>query len=136
MLLKGKSIFMVEDDLANRAISQMLLSNEGAKVAFERWGKYTLSEMKKAAPIDIVLLDLMLPNEISGYDVFLEIRAEEDFKAIPIVAVSAADPETAIIKTKELGFSGFITKPVGFRDFAKQIADILDGKNIWQLRSH
>lgn len=134
MLLKGKRIFILEDNLANRLIMQTILEREGATIFFERWGKNTLEEIHKAEPIDIILMDLMLPHGASGYDVYETIRADPKYANALIVAVSASDPATAVKKTKEYGFNGFIYKPVDFREFAHQIASILSGEGVWQVR--
>lgn len=131
MLLKSKRIFLVEDNVANRAIEQMLLEQQGARTAIDRWGMETILRLRAFMPVDIILLDLMFPNDITGYDIFAEIRDHREFDNIPIVAVSASDPSEAVAKTRELGFAGFISKPVNFDLFAQQIADILEGKPGW-----
>jgi two-component system cell cycle response regulator DivK len=134
MILKGKRIFIVEDDLANRAIAQMLLEGEGARTAIDRWGKETVQRLEAFLPVDIILLDLMFPNDITGYDVFDHIRQNSVLAGIPIVAVSASDPIAAIAKTKEKGFDGFIPKPVSYALFAKQVLSVINGDKIWLNR--
>lgn len=134
MLLKNKRIFIVEDNLENRAIMQMLLERAGAATAIDRWGRDTCQRMKDFAPVDLVLLDLMFPSDVTGYDVYDAIRAVPEFKRTPIVAVSAADPATEIPKTHARGFAGFISKPVSFRDFTNHIAVLLQGEPVWQSK--
>jgi CheY-like chemotaxis protein len=134
MSLEGKRIFIVEDNLANRAIEQMLLEQDGAKIAFERWGTETVKKLRQFMPVDVILLDLMFPNGITGYDIFTDIRAYPEFRHIPIVAVSASDPSSAIPQTRTYGFNGFISKPVNFDLFADHIASIINGQAIWQGR--
>jgi CheY-like chemotaxis protein len=134
MRLEGKRIFIVEDNLANRAIEQMLLEQDGAKIAFERWGTETVNKLRQFKPVDVILLDLMFPGGITGYDIFKDIRACAEFRYVPIVAVSASDPSSAIPQTRTAGFSGFISKPVNFDFFASQIADVIQGRTVWQGR--
>jgi len=134
MLLKDKRIFITEDNLTNRSVMQLLLEQAGAIVSFERWGHDTKKRLKQFAPVDVVLLDLMLPNNISGFDVYDEIRDLEEMKGIPIVAVSAKTPDTAIPETQAKGFDGFISKPIDYTRFAQQIAAIIDGQSIWAAR--
>lgn len=131
MLLEKKRIFLIEDNLANRAIMQILLEQQGAQTSFERWGKDTVERLKAFAPVDIILLDLMFPNDITGYDIFDMIRAEHDFRHVPIVAVSASEPSIAIPKTKAKGFHGFIPKPIDYDKFPKQIQSVLDKQKVW-----
>ena len=132
MKLKGKRIFIVEDDLGNRAIAQMLLEQAGATTAFERWGVETIQKLSCFDPVDVILLDLKYPRGVTGYDLFTKIRENEEFANVPIIAISANDPSDAIPRVKELGFDGFIAKPVDFFNFASQIAEILEGNSIWQ----
>lgn len=129
--LEQRRIFMVEDNLENKAIQTMLLEREGAKIGVERWGKDTVNRLRAFMPVDLIVLDLMFPNDVTGYEVFLKIRAHEEFAHIPIVAVSASDPSEAITRTREYGFSGFISKPVDFDLFPKQLADIIGGRAVW-----
>src|SRR5262245_44853367 len=119
--LKGKRIFVVEDNLENRQIMQLALAPVGATVAFDVWGAQTVIHLLAHWPVDIVLLDLMFPRNISGYDVYDKIRAEPRFGRLPIVAVSASDAAYAVPKCREKGFAGFIAKPIDVDLFPEQI---------------
>lgn len=129
--LVGRRIFIFEDDVGNRAVMQTLLGQEGATVAFDRWGQDYQKKLENFAPIDIILLDLMYPNNVSGFDIFDHISQLPAFADVPIVAVSAADAQPAMQKAKEKGFAGFISKPISVRDFPKQLSSILDGHPVW-----
>jgi len=132
MLLYGKRIFIVEDNVQNRVVFQMLLKKQGADVDFERWGQDTVFRLKNATRVNIVLLDLMLAEGVSGFDLYIDIRNQiPELAAIPIVAVSAMEPAIAIPKAQAMGFSGFIAKPINGLIFAEQIANILNGETIW-----
>jgi CheY-like chemotaxis protein len=76
----------------------------------------------------------MFPNEVTGYQVFADIRAHDEFSHIPIVAVSASDPHAAVPLTRQHGFSGFISKPIDVALFPQQIADVIDHKPVWYIR--
>lgn len=134
MLLQNKKIFLVEDQVENRVIIQIVLGQHGAKVMFDRWGRDTLKGLKAFAPVDVIVLDLMFPNLVSGYYLFDQIRAVPEFKDVPIVAVSAAEPTEAIAKTKAKGFSGFIAKPINDELFPQQIAKIINREPVWHRR--
>ncbi len=131
-ILQSKRIFIIEDNLANRTIEQMILERNGAKTAIERYGgSETIKNLKAFAPIDIIIMDLMLPEGVSGFDVADNIRKLPEFERVPIVAVSATDPAESMPKVVAKGFAGFISKPIDFDLFPKQIARILDGEKIW-----
>ncbi len=131
MSLKGKRIFIVEDNAGNKAIAQMLLERQGAVVITARWPQEVIDRLQKAAPVDLILMDLMLPDNVSGYDLFDAIRLLPEFAHVPIVAVSAADPSLALPKTRERGFSGFISKPIAFKLFVQQMEQSIAGDHIW-----
>lgn len=132
--LKNKRIFYIEDDVKNRAIAQMILEQSGATVGFERWGRANAIVMLQAfMPIDAILLDLMFPQGVTGYDVFEAIRANSAFDHIPVIAVSASDPAIEIPRAKQLGFAGFISKPIDIRLFPQQIARCIEGESIWHI---
>jgi CheY-like chemotaxis protein len=130
-LLQGKRIFIVEDNVQNRVVFTMVLQIHGARVEFDRWGRETLSRMRNFPNMDLIILDLMLPNGVTGYQVFDEIRTVPDYAAVPIIAVSAAEPAIALPKTREKGFNGFIAKPVDDELFPKQLARVMAGEKIW-----
>ncbi|MBK8022787.1 MAG: response regulator [Chloroflexi bacterium] len=129
--LKDKRIFIVEDNLANRAIEQMILERNGARTAIERYGKETIQRLQAFAPVDIIVMDLMLPDGVSGFDVADQVRSIPEFQQIPIVAVSASDPAESMPRARAKGFAGFISKPIDFDTFAPMIARILDGEKVW-----
>lgn len=131
MRLQNKRFFYIEDNLLNRAVTQMILEREGAKMGFERWGANAVAELQRFAPVDMILLDLMFPRNISGYDIFDEIRTLSEFAHVPIVAVSASEPSIEIPKTRARGFAGYIAKPINIHTFADKLISILDGQAVW-----
>ncbi len=132
MLLKNRRIFYIEDNVQNRSIVQLLLEQHGAKINFERWGgKDALVRLAATLPIYLILLDLMFPYNVSGYDVFDAIRADGRFAGIPIVAISAADPSIEMPKARAKGFQGYISKPVNLLQFPHQIAAVIEGEKVW-----
>ena len=133
MLLSNKSIFVVEDNPQNRVVFQMALIRHGAVLNFERWGKDAIFRLKNVVQVDLIILDLMLAENTSGLDIFDQIRALPKYADVPIIAVSAMDPALAIPKVRAKGFTGFIAKPIDSRLFARQIADIIAGKEVWHV---
>ena len=129
--LEGKVAFVLEDDVNNLAIISSILSRIGMTVYFDTWGRNTAVQIKKFMPIDIILLDMMLPNNVSGYDVFDAIRATPGLEEVPVVAVTAMDPGTEMAKARAKGFSGYIGKPIRSRTLARAIAAILNGQQVW-----
>mgnify|MGYP001171470073 CR=1 FL=1 len=130
MLLQGKRVYVIEDEKYNYIVFKVLLEEHGADVVFGGWSKNTLRRIKENPP-DIILLDLMFPNGISGFDIFTELRQEELLENMPIIAVSASNASTSMGKARQMGFSGYISKPINFQLFPNQILAVLNGETVW-----
>ncbi|HLY29245.1 MAG TPA: response regulator [Aggregatilineales bacterium] len=132
MSLKGKRIFYIEDNVGNRSLVEVLMEQRGAQCAFERWGdKDVVRRLMGFMPVDLILLDLMLPNNVSGYDVFDMLRTIPALNAIPIAVTSAADPSIEMPRSRAKGLAGYIAKPISVLFFPSQIADLIAGKHVW-----
>lgn len=129
--LRGKRIFIVEDNVTNLAVFATTLRQQGASVIQDAWNVGTVSILEQQLPIDLILLDINLRRGISGYDVFDEIKANPKLAEIPVVAVTSLDPETEIPKAQAKGFSGFISKPISGLNFPHQIASVIAGEPVW-----
>lgn len=135
MLLTDKRVFIIEDNVDNRIIIQVLLEQNGAHTAFERWGGAdSIRRLHEFSPVDLIVLDLMFPNQVTGYDVFDRIRQESAFANVPIVAVSASDRTTEIPRARAKGFAGFIAKPVDYDQFPRQLVRIINRESAWYSR--
>ncbi|MCA9903147.1 MAG: response regulator [Anaerolineae bacterium] len=134
--IRGARVFMIEDNISNQSIAKMILESHGAQVEFNRWGKETVESLLNLIPVNLILLDMMFPDDISGFDIFTEIRSrpEPEIQAIPIVAVTAMDASSAVPRCRALGFDGYISKPINMSTFPKLIARILDGESVWEYR--
>jgi two-component system, cell cycle response regulator DivK len=130
-MLQNKRIFVIEDNIDNRVVYHLIFVKQGILFEFDRWGTSTVSKLKSFSPIDLIIVDLMLPNGITGFNIFSEIRGESLFDYVPVIAVSASDPSIVIPKVRDLGFSGFIAKPIDYQQFPKQLEQVLNGESIW-----
>jgi two-component system, cell cycle response regulator DivK len=132
MLLRGKRIAVVEDDVTNMAIISTLLKQHGAVVIQDPWNNDTVNRFQQSLPIELILLDLMLRNGASGFDIYDWIRANPEMAGIPIVMVTASDPAMAMNKARVKGFAGYISKPLSYREFPQQVFRLLQGESIWE----
>lgn len=135
MLLAKKRIFIVEDNANNLAVISAHLRTNGASIYFERWGYETPTVIQRQLPIDLILLDLMFPNGVTGYDIFSKIRQTPELAHIPIVMITAADADENMPKARALGFAGYISKPISIF-ITRQLADVLEGKSVWIAESY
>jgi CheY-like chemotaxis protein len=132
--LKGKRIFIVEDDVTNMAIFMATLRRSGAIIIQDFWNADTTHILQRHLPVDIILLDLMLRHSISGYEIADKIRAIPELKNIPVCIVSAADPDIEIPRAQKKGMAGFIGKPIDPMVFPEQVAACINGDPVWFAR--
>ena len=130
MLLQNKRIFFIEDDGKNIAVIFSILQQNGAEVKFGPWG-YAVDSILEFMPVDLILLDMMLPEGHSGFEIFEQIRKEPRLNAIPIAAVTAMESATAMTRAREMGFNGYINKPVRVSTFPKYINTLIEGGEVW-----
>ena len=106
-------LLVVEDE---DAIAEPLvegLRNEGFEVTRVATGQAALD----AAPVDLVLLDVRLPD-LDGFAVCRELRARSD---VPIIMVTAKGEEIDRVVGLELGADDYVVKPFGLRELVARI---------------
>lgn len=62
---------------------------------------------------NLILLDLNMPRK-DGREALEEIKAQPELRRIPVVVLTTSQAEEDVLRTYDLGVSGFITKPVKF----------------------
>ena len=110
-------LLVVEDD---PTISEPLctgLTREGFTVEHVDTGRGALA----AKPVDLVLLDLGLPD-LDGRVVCRELRAVSE---VPIIVVTARGDEIDRVTLLELGADDYVVKPFGFRELVARIRAVL-----------
>ncbi|HEX8848305.1 MAG TPA: response regulator, partial [Gemmatimonadaceae bacterium] len=107
----GKRIMVVDDDVRNIFSLTSVLEDHGMQVRFAENGKDAIAELEKDPNVDLVLMDIMMP-EMDGYDTTREIRRNPKFRSLPIIALTAKAMKGDREKTIAAGASDYITKPV------------------------
>ncbi len=130
-VLAGKRIVIVEDNVTNMAVYSVAFKMSGAVTIQDPYNTNTLDRIKLNLPIDIILLDLMLRYDMTGYEIFDQLQADPALAAIPVVAISASDPAIEIPKAKMKGFTGFIGKPIDPAKLVEQVAACINGEEVW-----
>ncbi|MGB3299053.1 MAG: response regulator [Phormidesmis sp.] len=106
---ESSKILVVDDLLENLRLLANLLTAEGYGVRKAPDGAMALSNVPRFQP-DLILLDIMMPD-MDGYEVCQQLKANEQFKDIPIIFLSALDLTFDKIKAFEVGAVDFIHKP-------------------------
>jgi len=118
-------ILYVEDDPSSARLVQRVLEAEGFDVRIVTDGIAALEAARQLQPA-LILMDINISG-LDGYEVTTRLRALEELKDIPIVAVTAAtlrgDRERALIA----GCDGYIPKPIDVDRFPRQVEAFLGG---------
>jgi len=118
--MTSPTILLVEDDPALRTLTTRALQENGYVVrpcatAPEMW------RAMEAGPVDLVLLDIMLPGT-SGIDLCRALRRESE---VPIIFISAKASETDRVIGLELGADDYLPKPFGTRELIARVRAVL-----------
>ncbi|MBI2258018.1 MAG: response regulator [Flavobacteriia bacterium] len=109
--LKGKSVLVVDDDIRNIYSVTKLLEKQQIKVLSALSGIEALQMLEQHPEIELILMDMMMP-EMDGYESIPEIRKLEQWKNIPIIALTAKVMKEDKEKCMEVGASDYLAKPV------------------------
>lgn len=110
-ILEGKTVLITDDDIRNIFAISKALENYKMKVVTAINGKEAIKLLEENDAIDIVLLDMMMP-EMDGYETAQTIRANPAWKKIPVIAVTAKAMSGDRDKCINAGASDYITKPI------------------------
>jgi len=114
-----KSIVVVEDNAAIRKLFCTLLKKQGYEVTDFGNGESVLKELTNLKP-DLMVLDILLPD-VNGTELIGKIRAISHCSNVPVVAVTGFATEQDEKKFKELGFNGYLSKPINTDTFIGEI---------------
>ena len=108
---EGRSILVVDDDMRNIFALTSALEQKGAAVQVARNGLEALDKLRQAAEIDLVLMDIMMP-EMDGYTAMREIRKEPRWQKLPIIAVTAKAMKEDQERCLAAGANDYLAKPI------------------------
>ncbi len=108
--LNGR-ILLVDDDVRNLFALASLLEDRGLEVVFSETGRDALDILDRDSAIDLVLMDIMMP-QMDGYETIKAVRRRPELQALPIIAVTAKAMQGDREKSIAAGASDYITKPV------------------------
>jgi DNA-binding response OmpR family regulator len=115
-----RSVLLIEDDVRVRRIVQLALSTEGFQVAEAATGEEGL-ELLARQPVDVVLLDLMLPGR-DGFDICREIRQTSE---APVIMLTARSDSHDVVAGLEAGADDYISKPFVAKELSARIRALL-----------
>ena len=141
---KKEKLLIVDDSRFQRVVFREMLA-EKFEILEAVDGKEYLEIIKKNGNnIDIVLLDLVMPN-MDGFEVLRKRQTIKEFESIPVIALTTSNEISFQTEAFELGANDFIMKPVDARiaisrinntlESVRHLKKVLEEQNSWKLKS-
>ncbi|HAG78257.1 MAG TPA: two-component system sensor histidine kinase/response regulator, partial [Pseudomonas sp.] len=108
---EGRKILVVDDDVRNVFALTSALEQKGALVEIARNGLEAIDKLQHDAGIDLVLMDIMMP-EMDGFTAMQEIRKDVRFAKLPIIAVTAKAMKDDQDRCLRSGANDYLAKPI------------------------
>ncbi|MEK6371103.1 MAG: HAMP domain-containing protein [Acidobacteriota bacterium] len=125
-VLAGKKALIVDDDMRNIYALTSLLERHKMEVLYAESGAEGIDVLRRSPDVDVVLMDVMMP-EMDGYEAMRRIRGMDEYKSLPMIALTAKAMKGDREKCMEAGASDYITKPID----AQQLVSLL---RVWLYR--
>jgi tubulin-specific chaperone A len=110
-VFKGKTVLLVDDDMRNVFALSSVLEEKKMQTIIARDGVEAVKKVKEENNIDIVLMDIMMPN-MDGYEAMKEIRKDRTNKKLPIIALTAKAMKGDRHKCIQAGANDYLAKPI------------------------
>ena len=118
-------ILSIEDDAEMRGLIQLIFERQGHRVIGAKRGEFGLEFLHSLKP-DVLLLDLMLPD-IDGWDIYQQMKDNEDLAQIPVIIVSArSEAQDAAAGFKVVGNDRYVEKPFDIQHLIDTVNEVLE----------
>ncbi|MEK0188689.1 response regulator, partial [Microcoleus anatoxicus] len=109
--LEQNIILIVDDNANNLAVLFDFLTASGFKVLVARTGESAITKAEYSMP-DLILLDVLMPPGIDGFETCQRLKANDSTKDIPVIFMTALDETENKVKGFDLGAVDYVTKPI------------------------
>ena len=125
---RSSRLLVVDDNEGNRDMLSRRLRSDGYRVDTAEDGRQAL-EMIKSQPVDLVLLDVMMPA-MSGYEVLEVLKSDGKMRDIPVIMISALDEIESVVRCIEMGAEDYLPKPFNPVLLRARVSASLDKKRL------
>ena len=110
-VFEGRKILLVDDDVRNIFALTSALEHKGALVEIARNGRESIERLEQGSDIDLVLMDVMMP-EMDGFEATRLIRKDPRWRKLPIIAVTAKAMKDDQERCLQAGANDYLAKPI------------------------
>ncbi len=125
-IFEGKRVLVVEDDVRSVFALSSVLEPKGATVDIARNGREALDALHRGPEPDLVLMDMMMP-EMDGITAIREIRSNQQFARLPIIALTAKAMRDDRDRCIAAGANDYLAKPI-------DVDKLLSLTRVWMRR--
>jgi DNA-binding response OmpR family regulator len=116
-------VLVADDEPHIGRIIKMKLEQGPFRVTLVYDGQEAMEALEREPDIGLVLLDVMMPR-LTGLDVLAKMRADDRFKDVPCIVLTAAGQEAQQRRALSLGASEFLTKPFSPKKLFARAAEL------------
>jgi HAMP domain-containing protein/CheY-like chemotaxis protein/signal transduction histidine kinase len=110
-VLSGRKVLIVDDDVRNIFALTSVLERYDMTVLYAENGKQGIDLLRQNPDVDVVLMDIMMP-EMDGYETIQFIRRMEEYRDLPIIALTAKAMQADREECLRAGATEYLSKPV------------------------
>ncbi|MBC3491871.1 response regulator [Pseudomonas taiwanensis] len=110
-VFEGRKLLLVDDDMRNIFALTSALEHKGAIVEIGRNGREAIERLEQHDDIDLVLMDVMMP-EMDGFEATRLIRQQPRWRKLPIIAVTAKAMKDDQQRCLQAGANDYLAKPI------------------------
>ncbi len=120
------TVLIVEDNPNNRMIMRDMMEVQGHRTLEAVDGPAGLDMAVRHRP-DLILMDVQLPG-MDGYEVTRRLKAQEETKGIPIIAVTSFAMKGEEDRAREAGCDAYLSKPIDIHKLVETVKKFLSAK--------
>jgi two-component system chemotaxis response regulator CheY len=119
-------ILIVDDSAAIRKILQRVLRQTDVSIGevYEAGDGLEALELMKTQKVGLILSDINMPN-MDGLQLLSELKANENWKTIPIVMITTEGSQNKVVEAVNLGAAGYVRKPFTAEQIKDKLASLL-----------
>ena len=119
------TILLVEDDTTTRLILDVICRKAGYLTRQAVDAPSFIAALQKVPLPDVVVLDVELPGNVSGFKILAKIRAHPLLKTLPVIILTAHSEPADLLQAVSLGTDAYLTKPSNARALLDAIGAVL-----------